>query len=92
MRRRLRPCPSVQGRAWGRLEAGTETMGRATPGDKRDLLSKGNFLPEISCALASRILDWTTGAHLSAYSGAARIAALFRPKHTRCIELPGRNN
>ena len=25
--------PSVQGRAWGRLEAGTETMGRATPGD-----------------------------------------------------------
>ena len=32
----------------------------------RDLLSDGHFLSEISSALASRILDGTTGAHLSA--------------------------
>ena len=42
----------------------------------RDLLSDGKFLSEISSALASRILDWTRGAHLSAQSGAASIAAL----------------
>jgi hypothetical protein len=32
----------------------------------RDLLSDGNFLSEISSALAPRILDWTGGAYLSA--------------------------
>jgi hypothetical protein len=32
----------------------------------RDLLSDGHFLSEIGFALASRILDWTSGAHLSA--------------------------
>ena len=42
----------------------------------RDLLSDGKFLSEISSAFGSRILDWTRGAHLSAQSGAASIAAL----------------
>jgi hypothetical protein len=32
----------------------------------RDLLSDGHFLSEIGFALASRILDWTSSAHLSA--------------------------
>jgi hypothetical protein len=41
----------------------------------RDLLSNGNFLSEISSALASGILDRTGGPYLSAWSHAARVAS-----------------
>ena len=40
---------------------------------------------KVDFALAARLLDWTGGTCLSAESGAARIAALFRPEDTRCI-------
>ena len=41
---------------------------------------------EVGSAVAPRILDWTGGAYPAASNGAARIAALFHPKHARCIE------
>jgi hypothetical protein len=56
------------------------------------LLSEGHFLSEIGFALASRILDWTSSAHLSAYSGTATVSALFRKEDARSNESARRDN
>ena len=58
----------------------------------RDLLWDGSLLSEVGSALASRVLDRTSRACVSAQAGATGIAALFRPKDARFTKSTRRNN
>jgi hypothetical protein len=58
----------------------------------RDLLWDGSLLSEVGSALASRVLDRTSRARVSAQAGATGIAALFRPEDARFTKSTRRNN